>query len=468
MSFAKALALGSVMAVSATALQAETVLDQTQRTDLSLTLYQNGLGFVRDVRKAKLDGGEQTFVFEDVSRQLTPDSLLISGQGFFVQERRFDFDLLTPPALLEKSVGKTVQFRRFNSVTGKDDLISAKILSAKGLVVIERDGKIEVGQPGRLIVDQLPEGLRAKPALTAKIKGMQTGETSLALAYLSNGLQWHTSYSAEIGVDGKSLVMQSWANLTNTSGVDYNNASLSLAAGQINREHSAPPRLEKMARADTMAMRTMGAAPEMAANAPQALGGLHLYDLGRQVDLKDQETKQVALMAPLSLASERVLVQRFGPTYGQYRGGDQPVHPRVEIRFDNNAEAPLPDGVVRLYRRDQAGELQFVGEDKLARIPRGGEAVLHPGESFDVTLKRTQTDFERAGENSFEAAYQVVIKNARDTKETVRVEEAFPGQWDLEDSSHKAIRENNRAVWKVDVAAGKTQTLTYRVKVRLR
>ena len=97
-----------------------------------------------------------------------------------------------------------------------------------------------------------------------------------------------------------------------------------------------------------------------------------------------------------------------------------------------------------------------------------GEAVLHPGESFDVTLKRTQTDFERAGENSFEAAYQVVIKNARDTKETVRVEEAFPGQWDLEDSSHKAIRENNRAVWKVDVAAGKTQTLTYRVKVRLR
>jgi hypothetical protein len=140
----------------------------------------------------------------------------------------------------------------------------------------------------------------------------------------------------------------------------------------------------------------------------------------------------------------------------------------VEIRFNNSVEAPLPDGVVRLYRRDQAGQLQFVGEDTLARTPRGGEAILHPGESFDVTLKRTQTDFERAGEHSFEAAYQVVIKNARDTDETVRVEEAFPGQWDLEDSSHKAERENNRAVWKVNVAAGKSQTLTYRVKVRLR
>ncbi|WP_417840632.1 DUF4139 domain-containing protein [Terasakiella sp.] len=469
MSFSRPFLLSAaVLALGAGALHAETVLDQRQRNDLSLTLYQNGLGFVRDVRKANLTGAEQTFVFEDISTQLTPDSLLISGKGFRVLERRFDFDLLTPNALLEKSVGQTVHFRRFNSVSGKDDLIEAKILSAQGQTIIERDGRIEVGQPGQLVIESLPEGLRAKPALTAKVDAAKKGETTMALAYLSSGLKWHTSYSAELAGDGKSLVLQSWANLTNTSGVSYRAANLSLAAGQVNRQTVAR-NFNRMVRAEAAPMMDMGAAVAKTAQPPQALGAIHLYNLPDKVDLNDNETKQVALMHPLNFKSERELVQRFGPTYGEMNFDSPPAHPQVELTFNNTSKNPLPDGILRLYRRDAQGQLQFVGEDNLTRTPKDGKATLHPGESFDVTIERNQTSFERKGKDSFNAAYKIVIKNAKDSAETVRIEEAFPGQWSLSDTSTKPdSQKNNTAIWKIKVPAGKEKILTYQVSVRLR
>lgn len=470
MSFSRPLLFTSALLVmGAHAAFAETVLAPSTRTDLSLTLYQNGLGFVRDVRKVDLTGGSQTFVFEGISTKLTPDSLLISGNGFQVQERQFDFDLLTSTALLQKSVGKKVKFRRFNVVTGKDDLIDATILSAVGQPVIERDGKIEVGQPGLLILDKLPEGLRPTPALTARVQASQKGQTDMALAYLSGGLQWHTSYSAELSSDSKSLTLQSWANLTNSSGVDYSNTSLSLAAGQVNRQ-TVTRNFERMVRAEAAPMMDMAAgAAAKTAEAPQALGAIHLYNLSDKVDLNNNETKQVALMQPLSFKSTRELVQRFGPTYGEMNFDSQPVHPKVELTFNNTSNNPLPDGILRLYRRDTQGQLQFVGEDNLTRTPKEGDAKLHPGESFDVTIERNQTSFERKGKDSFEATYKIVIKNAKDSAETVRIEEVFPGQWSLSDTSTKPdSQKNNTATWKIKVPAGKEKILTYQVSVRLR
>jgi len=469
MSLSRPLLFGSaLLAMTASAALAETVLDTSTRTDLSLTVYQNGLGFVRDVRKANLRDNSQTFVFEGISTQLTPDSLLISGKGFQVQERRFDFDLLTSTALLEKSVGKKVKFRRFNVVTGKDDIIEATILSAIGQPVIERDGKIEVGQPGMLILDKMPEGLRAKPALTARINATKKGETHMALAYLSGGLKWHTSYSAELSGDSKNLTLQSWANLTNASGMDYHNASLSLAAGQVNRQ-SITPNFQRALRADAAPVMAMSGAMEKTASAPQAVGALHLYNLPGKIDLNDKETKQVALMAPLNFKSKRVLVHRFGPSYGEIRTDSPAIHPDVELNFTNTAHNPLPDGIVRLYRRDAQGQLQFVGEDNLSRTPAKAKATLHPGESFDVTIKRSQTDFTRKGKDSFEAAYKVVVKNVKKSDETVRIENVFPGQWTLEDVSQKPDSlENNTAIWTLNVPAGKEKILTYRVDVRVR
>jgi len=86
-----------------------------------------------------------------------------------------------------------------------------------------------------------------------------------------------------------------------------------------------------------------------------------------------------------------------------------------------------------------------------------------------VTLTRTQTDFEVEGKNKFEAAYKIVIKNAKKTAEIIRIEELFPGEWELKKSNHKPSEKlENKSIWKINIPAGAEKTLTYRVDVRTR
>ncbi len=470
MSFLRNALYASTLFISTQAALADTTLDQTSQKDLALTIYQNGLGFVKDLRTAPLAVGPQTLAFEDISSQLIPDSLLISGEGFIVEQRRFAFDLLNPGILLEKSVGQDVTFRRLNPVTGKDELIKAKILSTQGGLVIERDGKIETGQPGSLVLESLPEGLRPRPALMADVNSSTAQDTDLLVAYLTNGIKWHGSYSVKINQDSTSVSLKSWANLTNTSGADYKNVDVSVAAGRVNRQSGGRP-VPMMTKAAPRAMAmAMDSAVESTAAAPSSVGGIHLYKLPTRVDLNNRETKQVALMKPLTFDAKRVLVKSFGPSYG-HRAGQvaQPVRPDIELSFKNTSDLPLPSGTARLYREDEKGEMQFVGEDRLKQTPKGNTVKLRPGQSFDVTMTRTQTEFQQDGKYRFEAAYKVVIKNAKDKPETVRVTENFQGEWELIKTSVQPKEKLARnANWEFEVPANGEKILTYRVGVRTR
>lgn len=471
MSFIRTTLCASALILSAQAVFAETTLDQTNQKDISLTIYQNGLGFVKDQRTTFLKEGPQTLAFEDISAKLIPDSLLISGSGFSIVQRRFAFDLLSPQILLEKSIGKNASFRRLNPVTGKDELIKAKILSNQGSLIIERDGQIEIGQPGRLVLDSLPEGLRPKPALLADLYAQNSGDIDLALAYLTNGLKWHTSYSAEISEDGKSIALRSWANLTNTSGVNYKNVDLNVAAGRINRRSPNQRPVQMMAKAAPRAMSmAMDSAAESTARAPHSVGGVYIYKLPSRVDLNNKETKQVALMKPQTFKSKRILTKRFGPVYNAFHEQPvSPVHPNIELSFTNSSGQPLPEGITRLYQKDTTGHLQFVGEDRLKLTPNNITAKLNPAQSSDVTLLRTQTDFKVTGKHHFQAAYKIVFKNAKKTEERVRITEIFTGEWQLEKSSHEPIAKSGKStVWELDIPAGGEKILNYRVDVKTR
>ncbi len=78
--------------------------------------------------------------------------LTAQGGGLTVTEQNFDFDLLTPQKLLEKSVGSTIRVIRTNPTTGADTSEDAKVLSvAEGMVVLQIGDRIETAIPGRLV-----------------------------------------------------------------------------------------------------------------------------------------------------------------------------------------------------------------------------------------------------------------------------------------------------------------------------
>ena len=133
---------------------------------------------------------------------------------------------------------------------------------------------------------------------------------------------------------------------------------------------------------------------------------------------------------------------------------------------------PLPEGVVRVYKKDGNGFLQFVGEDRVGHTPENELIRLHLGKAFDITADKRQIEFKKiAGSGSsnmvVESGYAILLKNAKKEQVTVKVRETIPGDWEILDESVQHAKETAQAAsWLITIPPLDTVTLTYRVRVR--
>src|SRR5262245_30043563 len=242
---------------------AETPVGADKQTGVAVTIYNNDLALVRDSRNVALTQGENDIAFIEVSAGIRPETALLTGRGtaLDIVEQNFDFDLLTPQKLLEKSVGQTIRVVRTNPETGADTTEEATVLSvAEGQVVLKIGDRIEVTPPGRLVYSAVPANLRDRPTLVVKVQSDKAGEVPVDLSYLTHGLSWAADYVAELSPDEKTVNLNGWVTLNNMSGIAYNNAKLQLVAGDVNQYQPAPPPypvLAEMAAADGMVRQKM-------------------------------------------------------------------------------------------------------------------------------------------------------------------------------------------------------------------
>jgi hypothetical protein len=68
---------------------------ETAQGEVSLTIYNNDLALVEDVRDLQLPAGRARQEFADVSAQIRPETVTLAGPGFGVVEQNFDYDLLS-------------------------------------------------------------------------------------------------------------------------------------------------------------------------------------------------------------------------------------------------------------------------------------------------------------------------------------------------------------------------------------
>ncbi|MBY0466199.1 MAG: hypothetical protein K2W33_14780, partial [Burkholderiales bacterium] len=221
-------------------------------------------------------------------------------------------------------------------------------------------------------------------------------------------------------------------------------------------------------------------APAMAKRemAEESLFEYHLYTLQRPTTIAENQTKQVALLAAAGVPARKELLLTGADYYYRSSFGDlgQKMKVGVFVEFDNKESArlgqPLPKGIIRVYKKDQAGNAQFVGEDRIDHTPKNEKVRLKLGEAFDVTADKKQTDFKKLGSadkynNQFETAYQLVLKNAKKEAVTVTVQEPIPGDWKMLSESHPSTKAaSNTATWTLNVPAEGSTTLVYRTLVR--
>ena len=448
----------------------------SDQQSVAVTIYNENLALVKDTRRVTLEAGANRLALREVSGRMRPETAslrsLTHPGALTLVEQNFDFDLLSPAKLLEKYVGRTVRVVKTHPTTGAESVETATVLAANGGVVLKIGDRIETGMPGRIVYDGVPPNLRDRPTLVTELQSQRAGSQMVELSYLSGGLAWKADYVAELNATDSALDLNGWVTLTNTSGTAYPNAKLQLVAGDVNRVRDEM----KLAAAR---VRGMAAAEAPASQMQQeSLFEYHLYTLGRPTTIADNQTKQVALLSAGGVPVVKELVLQGNEYYYRSSLGNigQKMKVGVFVQFENREASrlgmPMPKGVVRVYKKDSAGNAQFVGEDAIDHTPKNEKLRLKLGEAFDVTADKKQTDFRRreAGNNAsyvFESGCEIVLRNAKKEPVTVVVREPVPGDWRiLEESARHAKVAAGTAEWRMPVPPEGSATLRYRVLVR--
>lgn len=470
----KAALFGFAALVSATGAEAvppSKVSGAGDRKEVSITVYNQNFGLVREVRDVEVGTGTVALEFRDVAAQIQPETVAVKSVttpgALSVLEQNYRFDLLTNEKLLEKFVGKRVRVYRYNEKLGRDDAFDADLLSvAGGRPVLRINGEIAGDFPGRIAFPQVPDNLIAKPTLVWLVDS-QKPMHRIEVTYLSNSLNWKADYVLVINEADTAGDLTGWVTLTNQSGASYRNARLKLVAGDVQR--ILPPPVDvKYKRAVALE----SAAPPQFRE--ESFFEYHLYTLERPTDVLENEQKQVTLLEAAGAKIQKKLIF-YGQEYffRAQHGGQVVTNQKVGVYLDiqntkaNRLGIPLPKGIVRVYKADKSGARQFIGEDEIDHTPRDEKVRVKMGEAFDVVGDRKQMEWRALGTCSSESSWEIELRNHKDGPVTVEVNEPVSGDWELLSSSQPGTRKDAHTLtFDVRVPArGKTK-LTYRLRVR--
>lgn len=441
---------------------------QRDRESVTLTVYSDDLALVRERRRLELPTGLTHLSLRDVTAHLRPETAMLratSGPPLRLIEQQFDYELLTPQRLLEKSVGREVTVLRPNPTTGEDRREKATVLAAAEGPILRFADRIEAGVSGRIAYETVPQGLFDRPTLSVLFDATG-GKQALELSYLTSGMSWRADYVANLAVDGRSLDLNGWVTLSNRTGVSFDNVALALVAGNLNRVRAQAPRAFERVEAQMAAGRAAPMEP-----AEEQLADYHLYRFERPTSIADNQIKLLALLTARQVAVRREYVLTGGDWLfrDRLRQMSQKQRPSTFVFFDNKSGdlgRPLPGGVVRVYARDSTGAAQFVGEDRMRPTAKNETVKLDLGEAFDILAERTQSAFRRIAKNVVESSWRIELRNAKDEAVAVKVLESMPDDWEIVQESAPHVKdEAHRAQWQVQIPAGGNATLEYVVRV---
>ena len=461
-----------ILLVSSAIAIGETVSKSTSDDQLTVevTVYNNNLGLVKDTRKVELPAGEGELWFMDVASSVIPVSVRAKSlnypEDFTVREQNYEYDLINTDKLLDKYVGKKIKIIDWNQFQDKKEVVEAILLSNNQGQVYKINNEIYLGYPGYKVLPEILGNLIAKPTLMWLYDNKTKKDHNLEVSYLTRDISWKADYVVVLNKDDSSADISGWVTVDNKSGAVYKDARLKLIAGEVHQvREEYEGRSLKAARAEM-------AAPQFE---EKPFFEYHIYDLQRKTTVKDNETKQISLLEATGVKTQKEFLfygtrNYFTMRFNEREKQKQPVN--VYIKYNNsknnNLGMPLPAGIMRLYKKDDGGSLQFIGEDKIEHTPKDEEIRLKIGEAFDVTAERVQTDYKQITTRLHESEWEITLRNHKKEDITVGIVEPLFGNWQVIDSSHPYKKVDAYTIrFDVKVPKDEEVKVKYRVKIGL-
>jgi len=471
---------------------------------------EKGLILVTETRVVELPAGRHTVRFDGVAEGLIPQSAAVEGLPGMAVERNYDYALLSPGTLVERSLGQPIQVVRTNRKSGRQQTIDATLLQGPNGLMIQTAEGVEAlgcsGGPERLVLSSVPAGLTDKPSLSTIVDVPAPTRVKLTLSYLALGVNWQADYVARIHPDGKRLDLTGWLTLVNSGGSQFANAKTQAVAGKLSRQYvrvdkgqAKPIRRacwpmdtthtirDDVQAAPVMAYAMAGAMPPlpipmverraMAAPAPPPpppplaeqsnLGDYKLYTLPAPVTLNPRQTKQVAFLDQKDVAFQRLYVVTINP-WDSGREDEGFRAPAVTLRLENKAAnglgKPLPSGALSAMETIE-GRPTFAGEQAVRDVAVGEPLDLVIGQAVDVLARPRLVAEQRLDKRRVRRTYEVDLSNAKTIPVTIEVRQnpSLPTFRVASEPQKHDIRQGMVA-WRMTLGPNQSRTFSYAVE----
>ena len=487
----KTLQSAALVAVLVTALAAQTAPNE----GAAITIYNQAFAVVRENIALDLKTGENRTSFSGVTSRLEPDSVVLrdpSGKSHLqILEQDYRADTVSERLLLSQYEGQILDF--VVTRDGKEEIVKGKVIrsgyapanpydnSARPAdePIVEVNGKVQFGLPGKPIFPPLSGDNILKPALTWLLHSDVAAHTDAELSYVTGGMGWSADYNVTMPEKGDTLDIMGWITLSNQSGTAFPAAHIKLLAGDVNKFAQQQ---------GYQGYRAAGGAIGGGAGGvtEKKFDEYHLYTLPRATTLHDREIKQVEFVnaggvqsSTLYYFSPSLAIQpQYGAPNYDPNFGTRVVNKVAVMRQFKNSEAnhlgiPLPKGRLRFYRRDDDGHLEFTGEALIDHTPKDEMVKAYVGNAFDIVGERKRTDFALGERDQFgqpkyiDESFEITLRNHKTEAVDVIVPEQLYRWWNwqiLHNSADFRKTDSNNIEFTLHVPANGEVELTYTVR----
>src|SRR3989442_11292147 len=195
-----------------------------------------------------------------------------------------------------------------------------------------------------------------------------------------------------------------WVTIDNRSGATYGNAALKLVAGDVNRAVDG----RRSQRAMEIATKAASMAEAARDFKSEGFFEYHLYTLDGRTTIKDNQTKQLSLLAASEVPITKELIYYGAQDYYRNAYGapvsNQKIAVYLEVKNsqENRLGLPLPKGKIRVYKADGSASQQFIGDGWIDPTPKDESLKIKMGNAIDLVGERTQKDFKKLASNLYE------------------------------------------------------------------
>jgi hypothetical protein len=454
----------------------------------ALTIYNQNFAVVRDTVPLDLKAGGNDVRYTDATAQVEPDSVILRDpngkHSLQILEQNYRNDPISQELLLSLFEGKTIDFQNDELVNNSTShkIVTGKVVRS-GYVpggeaqqpIIEVNGKLQFSLPGQPLFPDLGDDTVLKPSFNWLLQSDQPGTFDAEIGYVTGGFDWSASYNLVSPEKGDTVDLVGWITMNNNSGKTFENAKIKLMAGDVNK---IQPRVNYGMFKDRSMIMTAAMAGEAPAVTEKAFDEFHLYSIARPTTLHDRETKQVEFVHAEKLYAPTIYVYDADAGYGFYGLNDdqnfgQTDNKKIIVQREfvnaetNQLGVALPAGKLRFYRRDDDGQLQFVGENTIDHTPRNETIRVTTGNSFDLVGERKQTDFKvDTGDKTMDESFEIKLRNRKHEPVEIRVVEHLYrwNNWEITAKSDDYVKKDAQTIeFRIPVKPNEERTVTYSV-----